>query len=112
MRTQKIATVAALAIPLIFGGHGRSLHAQPAPGTPVAYDDDDHNRGRDAREIGHRDGMRAAEDDIRDRRRADADAHRDYKNPPVDKRVRDEYRAGFRDGYNDGMRNATQGYRR
>ena len=112
MQTKKIAAITALAIPLVFGGYSRSLHAQPAPGTPAALnDDDDRGRGRDAREMGHRDGMRAAEDDVRDRRRADAGDHRDYKNPPVDKRVRDEYRAGFRDGYNEGMRKATQGVR-
>lgn len=110
MRTDKIATITALAIPLMFGGFSRSLHAQPAAHS-AAIMDDDHDRGHDAREMGHRDGMRAAYDDMRDHRRADADDHDNYRNPPVDKHARDDYRAGFRDGYNDAVRNAqAQGF--
>lgn len=112
MRTQKIATITALAIPLVFGGYSRSLHAQPIANPTAAVDDDDRDRGRDARDMGHRDGMRAAYDDMRDHRRADADDHANFRNPPVDKHRRDDYRAGFRDGYNDAVRNAgAQGFR-
>jgi hypothetical protein len=104
MRTQKIATIAALALPLVFGGYGRSLHAQPIVGAPAAlHDDDDRDHGRDARDMGRRDGMQAAYDDMRDHRRADADDHQSYRHPPVDKHARDAYRAGFRDGYSDGI---------
>lgn len=108
MRNQKLATIAALAIPLVFGGYSRSLHAQPAAGMPAAFHDDDDRR-RDAREQGRHDGMQAASDDMRDHRRADADDHNAFRHPPVDKRFRDDYRAGFRDGYNDAMRHGAEG---
>ena len=112
MRTRTLASVTALAIPLAFGGYSRSLHAQPPTSPAALFDDDDRDRGRNAREMGHRDGMRAADEDMRDRRRADADDHESYRRPPVSKRAQNDYRAGFRDGYNDEVRNAQQqGYR-
>jgi hypothetical protein len=111
MRTRKLATITALAIPIAFGGYSRLLHAQP-PANPAALYDDDHRDNRDAREMGHRDGMRAASEDLRDGRRVDADRHESYRHPPVDKHAQNEYRAGFRDGYQDGIRNGrTEGFR-
>jgi hypothetical protein len=117
MRTRTLSAVALLALPLAIGSYGRynTAQAQPAFGTPAAlHDDDDRKRdnSRDAREMGRRDGMQAANDDMRDRRRANATARQEYRHPPVDKHARNDYRAGFRDGYDDAARSfQSQGNR-
>lgn len=104
---RRIAVLTVLALPFALGGYSHSFaHAQPRPGTPAAlHDDDDHNRGQDARMQGHEDGRRAAYDDMQDGRPPDADRHQDFRHPPVGRHWRDAYRQGFRDGYRDAYQN-------
>jgi hypothetical protein len=103
----KFAALALLIVPLIFagcadggryrGGYGRSQAGPP----PIGYGDQGY---RDAREMGHRDGVQAAYRDMQDRRSPDARRHNEYRHPRVDGRLRDDYRNGFADGYADAYR--------
>jgi hypothetical protein len=80
------------------------LTAQYAP-----QDRPDQSRGgwdappqefRDVQRQGFHDGIEAARNDIRSRRPANAEMHREFRHPAVDRGLRDDYRDGFRRGYN------------
>jgi len=58
---------------------------------------------RDVQRKGFHDGIEAARKDFDHHRRADADDHDDYRHPHVDSAMRDEYRDGFRHGYDIAM---------
>jgi hypothetical protein len=112
MRTQRIVTITVLALPLAFGSYGHYNIAHAAPAGTAAVQDDDRYNDRDARDLGRRDGRRAAQEDLRDHRKADADDHDRYRHPPVaDKHAAKEYRSGFKDGYNDAIRSGVEGVR-
>lgn len=69
---------------------------------------------RDVQRRGFHDGIEAARRDYEHHRRADADDHEEYRHPHVDRDARDDYREGFRRGYDVGMRhmmNDQGGYR-
>src|SRR5438309_550466 len=59
---------------------------------------------RDAQRRGFHDGVEAARRDAESRRHRDADDHEMYKHPRVERNLRDEYREGFRRGYDNAMR--------
>ena len=59
---------------------------------------------RDAQRQGFHDGIKAAHWDADHNRRADADDHDEYRHPHVDRAMRDDYRDGFRHGYEVAMR--------
>ena len=72
----------------------------------------DHDQGgwdappsefRDVQRRGFHDGIEAARRDFDHHRRADADDHEEYRHPHVDHAVRDDYREGFRRGYDVAM---------
>jgi hypothetical protein len=54
---------------------------------------------RDVQRQGFHDGIEAAHRDFDRHRRADADDHEEYRHPHVDHAVRNDYREGFRRGY-------------
>jgi hypothetical protein len=59
---------------------------------------------RDVQRQGFHDGIEAAHRDYDRHRRADADDHEEFRHPHVDRAVREDYREGFRRGYDVGMR--------
>jgi hypothetical protein len=58
---------------------------------------------RDVQRQGFHDGMEAARHDFDSHRRADADDHDTYRHPPVPHDQRNDYRDGFRRGYERAM---------
>jgi len=58
---------------------------------------------RDVQRKGFHDGIEAARRDFDHHRRADADDHDEYRHPHVDHAMRDDYREGFRRGYDVAM---------
>jgi len=48
---------------------------------------------------GYHDGVAAAQRDIRNGLRPDADRHPRFRNPPVPPPLQEDYRHGFREGY-------------
>jgi hypothetical protein len=99
----KVLGLAVLALPLLIAGcaeHERSYHSAPyAP----AYE----RFG----ERGFHDGFEAARHDISNGRRPDADRHGKFRNPPVPRRAFDDYRHGFREGYQRAFRGDRDGSR-
>ena len=55
---------------------------------------------RDVQKRGFHDGIEAARKDIGFRRPANAEMHEEFRHPAVDRGLRDDYRDGFRRGYN------------
>jgi hypothetical protein len=55
------------------------------------------------RRQGFHDGIEAARRDFDHHRHADADDHDQYRHPHVDRGLRDDYREGFRRGYDAGV---------
>ncbi len=53
----------------------------------------------DAQRQGFRDGIQAARHDFEAHRQLNVDAHPELRHPPVDYRLRDDYRDGFHRGY-------------
>lgn len=88
-----------------------------APGTPAASGyqegrwDDVPSDFNDARRQGFHDGIEAARHDFEERHHRDADDHQRYKHPPVDRRMRDEYREGFRRGYERAVQHMRDDHR-
>jgi hypothetical protein len=85
-------------------------HATPAPATSlaagVAQDrpwDAPPDEFRDVQRQGFHDGIEAAHHDFDSHRHADADDHNAYRHPPVAREQRDDYREGFRRGYERAM---------
>ena len=60
---------------------------------------------RDVQRKGFHDGIEAARKDFDHHRTADMDDHNEYRHPHVDASLRDDYREGFRRGYDQAMRN-------
>jgi hypothetical protein len=59
---------------------------------------------RDVQRQGFHDGIEAARRDFDHHHRASADDHEEYRHPHVDRAARDDYRDGFRRGYDAAMR--------
>ena len=99
---RKVLGIAVLALPLALAGcaeHDRAYYTAPPP---PAY--------QHFGERGFHDGFEAARHDISRGRRFDVDAHGDFRNPPVPRRAIDEYRHGFREGYERGFRGEGRRY--
>lgn len=102
----RFAALSLLAIPLLFAGCDDDHYGYNQPrqmGAPPIYGNPGYGYDQ-AREIGHRDGMEAGMRDSADRRSPDPQRHGEFRRPPVDGRVRDEYRAAYQDGYEDAYR--------
>jgi hypothetical protein len=101
--------VSALALSLgaTSGGIAARAYATPAPSQPQ-YEgqgrwDEAPSEYRDAQRTGFHDGIEAARRDFEGHRHKDADDHQMYRHPPVDHRLRDDYRHAFREGYSRAM---------
>ena len=108
-----VAALSVLALSLVCvgcddnGRYGGGYGPPQAGAPPIGYGDRGYDRGYDVRQMGHRDGIQAAYRDMQDRRSPDARRHGEFRHPPVDGRVRDEYRNGFVDGYADAYRRGS-----
>ena len=99
------ALVATVAVPV--GMLGARAYAAPAPAAFHFYQDrawDQPPDGlRDVQRQGFHDGVEAARDDFDHHHHKNADDHDRFRHPPVDRAVRDDYRDGFRKGYDVAM---------
>ena len=97
MNMRKIAILAALLFPLVLAG---CSHPQPVvyapPPPPPAF-------GPVAQQ-GFHDGVEAARRDIAKGLAPDLQRHPRFRNPPVPPPAFQDYRHGFREGYNRAMR--------
>lgn len=107
--TKTWLAISALAVSLgaTSGGIAAKAYATPAPSQP-AYEGQDRwdqppSEYRDVQRQGFRDGMAAARRDFENHRSRDADDHEMYKHPRVERDLRDDYRAGFKEGYSRAM---------
>jgi len=100
----KFSRIALATIALALGA--TALLAAPYP---TSQDRPDQGRGgwdappqefRDVQKQGFHDGIEAARRDIRSRRSANAEMHQEFRHPAVERGLRDDYRDGFRRGYN------------
>jgi hypothetical protein len=57
---------------------------------------------------GFHDGLEAARRDMEARRPANVEAHEELRHPPVDRELRDDYRDGFRRGYEKAFAHARE----
>ena len=64
---------------------------------------------RDVQRRGFHDGVEAARRDIGFRRPANAEMHNEFRRPPVPRDVRDDYRDGFRRGYQLAFAHSQEG---
>ena len=96
---------AALAVPV--GLLGARAYAAPEPAGLHMFQDRPWDQPpddfRDAQRQGFHDGLEAARHDYDHHRQKDADDHDRYRHPPVDRSMRDDYRDGFRRGYDVAM---------
>jgi hypothetical protein len=64
---------------------------------------------REAQRKGFHDGIEAARSDFNEHRHPDVERHGSYKHPDVSHADREDYRDGFRRGYDAGMAHMTNG---
>ena len=64
---------------------------------------------RDAQRKGYHDGIDAARHDYDHHERKDVVDHDHFRHPPVDHSLRDDYRDGFRRGYETAMQHMADG---
>ncbi len=78
--------------------------AQPAAGFYQEHGwDEPPSEFRDAQRKGFHEGVEAARHDFDKRSHKDADDHEMYKHPPVEREMRNDFREGFRRGYQVAM---------
>jgi Prokaryotic membrane lipoprotein lipid attachment site len=87
----KRITLLLLSALVLTGCTHRAYYSTPPPAPPPAYSEV-------ARE-GFHDGVLAADRDVRDGRRPDVARHPKFRNPPVGPPLIEDYRQGFRSGY-------------
>ena len=100
---RKGLALAVVALPLAIAGCShpeRAYYAAPPP--PSAY--------ADIAQRGFHDGFDAARHDMARGVRPDVDRHERFRNPPVPPRAFDDYRHGFREGYQRAIRSGSRGY--
>jgi hypothetical protein len=85
---KKLAGTLLLFLPLALAG---CAHREVVYAPPGAYSE--------AAQQGYRQGVHAAQNDVRSGLRPDVDRHPRFRNPPVPPPLRDDYRHGFREGY-------------
>ncbi len=98
---RKALAVALLSLPLVLAGcaeHERAYYSAPYAPAQERFG-----------ERGFHDGSEAGRHDRSKGWRPDANRHGDFRNPPVPRGVVDEYRHGFREGYERAFRG--DGYR-
>ncbi len=112
----KLKTIALSLLALALGPAGllaAKAHASPNGSNPIAIQDrDDHDRDwdappqefREAQRRGYHDGVEAARDDFHHHRSGDIEHHDSFRHPHVAREDRDDYREGFRRGYDRAMR--------
>ena len=66
---------------------------------------------RDAQRQGFHDGIEGARHDVDNHRRPDVNNRDEYRHPHVPRSLRDDYREGFRRGYDVAMRHMLAGPR-
>jgi len=93
---RKALLLALLSLPLALAGCGHSYPAYYGPPAP------DYNQ---IAQRGFHDGVDAARHDISARRAPDVDRHPRFRNPPVPPPAFEDYRRGFREGYQSTFRN-------
>lgn len=86
---KKVVGGALIFLPLVLAGCAHRTVVVYNP--PPAYSE--------AAQQGYRQGVHAAQADLRNGLRPDVDRHPRFRNPPVPPPLRDDYRHGFRDGY-------------
>jgi hypothetical protein len=94
--------LAVVALPLAIAGCSHPERAYYAPPPPSAY--------ADIAQRGFHDGFDAARHDMARGVRPDVDRHERFRNPPVASRAFDDYRHGFREGYQRAIRGDSRGY--
>lgn len=90
---------------------GRAYAAAPSP-SGFAQErpwDQPPPEFRDAQRRGFRDGIDAARKDFDHHRHKDAADHDRFRHPPVDRSLHEDYRDGFRRGYDSAMRHMMEG---
>lgn len=85
---KKVVGAAVILLPLLLTGCSHRVVVYPPP---AAYSE--------AAQQGYRQGVHAAQNDMRSGLRPDVDRHPRFRNPPVPPPLRDDYRHGFREGY-------------
>ena len=83
---------AAILLPLSVAGCGHRTVVYAAPPPPVAFNEIGQH--------GYNDGFAAAQRDVADGRPPNLEHHPRFRNPPVPPEAIQEYRHGFRGGYN------------
>ncbi len=99
---RKLIAIAALALPLAVAGcaHHEAMYYAAPP--PPAYNE--------IAQRGFHDGFNAARHDMSKGWAPDVDRHGDFRRPPVPLPAADDYRHGFRDGYQSALRGSRGGY--
>lgn len=92
---RKLLAVALLSLPFLLAG---CSHPQPVYGPPPP----DFSQ---IAQQGFHDGMQAARRDISAGRAPDVKRHPRFRNPPVPPPAFEDYRHGFREGYQSAFRN-------
>ena len=89
---------------------------QPQQGYGQDHRDNDHGgwdapppEFRDMQRHGFHDGIQAARGDVENHRRPDVDMAAEFRQPPVPPEARDEYRDGFRRGYDMALSHFREG---
>jgi hypothetical protein len=78
--------------------------AQPAAGLYQDHPwDEPPGEFREVQKQGFHDGVEAARHDFEKHNHKDADDHEMYKHPRVERSLRDDYREGFKRGYENAM---------
>lgn len=108
--TIKWLALPTLAMAVCLVGYSPSRAYAASPQEPGYEHHDDQGRWdqapgeyRDVQRRGFHDGIEAARRDFDHHRHADADDHDQFRHPHVDPAAREDYREGFRRGYEVGM---------
>lgn len=88
-----------------------AAHAVPAPSSAYAQDqggwDAPPGEFREVQRQGFHDGIEGARKDFDHHRMPDVNNREEYRHPHVDRAVREDYREGYRRGYDVAMRHMT-----
>lgn len=106
----KVLAIPALAIALAAAAGWMTTKANAAPlAQPAAglYQDrpwdEPPSEFREVQKKGFHEGVEAARHDFESHNHKDADDHENYKHPHVERSLRDDYREGFKRGYDAAM---------
>ncbi len=98
----------ALALGLAVSAHAKAQPLLASPASAIAQED--HGgwdvppaEFRDIQRKGFHDGIEGARKDFNEHRRPDVDNRAEYRHPHVDASAREDYREGFRRGYETAM---------